>query len=83
MPRFNIGDYAKEKKRLRQEIVMNNRGIKELEQEHSVVALEKEIKAKKLSTVKAKCRKLDEKVLFVLLYFKMCRVAATNFARHF
>lgn len=85
MPRFSIGDYAKEKKRLRQEIVMKNRGIKELEHEHSVVALEKEMKTKELSRVKAKCRKLDEKVLFVLLYFNLFRTShfpASHFARH-
>ena len=44
MPKFNIGDFAKEKKRLRQEIVMKNRGIKELEDKLSVVALEKQNK---------------------------------------
>jgi hypothetical protein len=44
MPKFNIGDFAKEKKRLRQEIVMKNRGIKELEDKLSVVASEKQNK---------------------------------------
>jgi hypothetical protein len=41
MPRFNLAGYVKEKKRLRQEIVMNNRGITELEDELSVVTLKK------------------------------------------
>ena len=47
---------------------MKNRGMKELEHEHYVVALKKEMKTKELSRVKAKCRKFDEKILFVLLY---------------
>ena len=44
MPRFNFAGYVKEKKRLRQEIVMNNRGITELEDELSVVTLKKQNK---------------------------------------
>jgi septal ring factor EnvC (AmiA/AmiB activator) len=68
MPKFNIGDFAKEKKRLRQQIVMKNRGIKELEDELSVVALEKQNKTKELSRMKAKCQRLDEKVLNFVMF---------------
>ncbi|CAB4024335.1 Hypothetical predicted protein [Paramuricea clavata] len=56
MPTFNIGDFAKEKKRLLQQIVMKNRGIKGLEDE-----LWKN-KTKELSRMKVKCQRLDEKV---------------------
>jgi hypothetical protein len=83
MPRFNLAGYVKEKKRLRQEIVMNNRGITELEDELSVVTLKKQNKTKELSRVKAKCRRLDEKVL--LLCFNLCHTscfAASHFATH-
>jgi hypothetical protein len=67
MPKFNIGDFAKEKKRLRQQIVMKNRGIKELEDE-LVVALEKQNNTKELSRMKAKCQRLDEKVLNFVMF---------------
>ena len=62
---------------------MKNRGIKELVDELSVVTSEKENKTKELSRVKAKCRRLDEKVL--LLCFNLCHTslfAASHFARH-
>ena len=64
---------------------MKNRGMKELEHEHYVVALEKEMKTKELSRVKAKCQKFDEKVLFVLLYFNLFHTShfpASHFTRH-
>ena len=66
MPRFNVSDYMKEKKRLRQSLVMENRHIKTLNDNLNVMAVEKERKTKELAAIKAKHRRIDEKVHFVI-----------------
>jgi hypothetical protein len=62
MPWFNIGDYAKEKRRLRQEIVMKNRDLEVLDGELNIMAEQTVNKTKQLDRLKARHRRLDQKV---------------------
>ncbi len=68
MPRFNIGDYAKEKKRLREKIVMKNRDLKVLDGELNVMAEQTVNKTKELDRIKTRHQRLDEQV-GLLLHF--------------
>ena len=62
MPRFKIGDLSKERKRLKEKVVMENRSLDALHDELSKLTTEKEKKSKELCNMKAKHRRLDLKV---------------------
>lgn len=62
MPRFDIAAYSKEQKRLREKVLMENRNLKSLQNEISVMVVVKEEKKKELCSIKEKYLRLDNKV---------------------